>query len=175
VTELVETFRGALVNSFTEHLSGHPAGIISIVASAASRPASTRVALHRAGPFADPPAALTAATYIRISSETGNEGPDYAVTAVQLTQAATGAPIDLSFTSPSLPLLNSIFQAQDTAVRIPALRLWARARADGHRSGTVLTGTFSGLSVGSFAENLSGAVSGTATLVARVKRTSGGV
>ena len=174
VTEFVETFGGAALSSFTEHMSGQPAGIISVVASAASRPASTPAALRRAGPFADSPGALTATTYIRISHAGRNPAPGYAVTDVQVAQATVGAPLDLTLTSSSLPLLNSIFQAQDTAARISALRLSVRATADGHRSGTALTDTFSGLSVGSFAENLSGSVSGTATLVARVKRTSGG-
>jgi len=173
-TALVDTFGRAVVSSFTEHLSGHPDGNVSLMLPAASHLVSAPATLNRAGRFADPPAALTAATYIRISSETGNEGPGYAVAAVQLTQAATGAPIDLSFTSSSLPLLNTIFQAQDAAVRIPVLRLSVRAGAAGHRPAAALTDTFSGLSVGSFAENLSGAVSGTATLVAGVKRTSGG-
>jgi len=48
--------------------------------------------------------------------------------------------LDLRFSAPSLPL-------------------------SGDRFATALTHTFTGLSVGSFAENLSGSLSGTATLV----------
>jgi len=177
VTELVDTFGRAAVGSFAEHLSGQPAGNVSLVLPANSRLASTPAALGRAGPFADPagsPGALAAQAYIRIRSGAGNEEPSYSVTGVELSQTGPGNPLDLSFTSSSLPLLNSIFQAQDAAVRIPVLRLSVRATAAGHRPATALTDTLSGLSVGSFAENLSGSLSGTVTLVARVKRTSGG-
>jgi hypothetical protein len=88
------------------------------------------------------------------------------VTAVQLSQGASGGPLDLRFTTPSLPLLDGIFRDQGNAVTIPVLTLTVRSGESGHRFTTALTHTFTGLSVGSFAENLSGSLSGTATLVA---------
>jgi hypothetical protein len=97
----------------------------------------------------------------------GTGTPSYAVTAVQLSQEASGAALDLRFTTPSLPLLDGIFRDQGNAVTIGVLTLTVRAGESGHPFATALSYTFSGLSVGSFAEDLSGAMSGTATLVIR--------
>ena len=72
----------------------------------------------------------------------------------------------LSFTTSALPLLNGIFRDQGAGVSIPVLTLSVRAGEAGRPFATALTYTFSALSVGSFAEkNLSGSLSGTATLV----------
>jgi hypothetical protein len=85
------------------------------------------------------------------------------VTAVSLAQARRGGPLQLTFTTSALPLLSAIFQAEGAGTPIPALTLSVRA-GTGSRA---LWHTFSGLTVSSFAETLSGSVSGTATLVVR--------
>jgi len=87
----------------------------------------------------------------------------FPVTAVSLSQAAPRGPLNLSFTTSALPLLQGIFQAEGAAAAIPVLTLSVRAG----ESASLLRHTFSGLSVSSFAENLSGSPSGTATLVVR--------
>ncbi len=76
-----------------------------------------------------------------------------------ISQAASGAPLDLSFTTSALPLLDGLFEGLGAA--IPVLTLSVRC---GTR-GLLLSRTFSGLSVGSFAEKRSTSLSGTATLV----------
>ena len=53
----------------------------------------------------------------------------YAVTAVSLSQPAPGAPLDLSFTTSALPLLDGIFQDEGAVAAIPALTLSVRDRA----------------------------------------------
>jgi hypothetical protein len=81
------------------------------------------------------------------------------VTAVTISQAASGAPLDLSFTTSALPLLDGLFE--DLGAAIPVLTISVRAGA----RGLLLSRTFAGLSVGSFAEKRSTSLSGTATLV----------
>ncbi len=91
------------------------------------------------------------------------DGASYSATAVSVSQGSAGDPLDLSFTTTAPPLLDGIFQAEGADARIPVLTLSIRS---GTR-GLLLSRTFSGLSVSSFTENLSGSVSGTATLVVR--------
>ena len=153
-TELVDTFTTAVVTSFTEHLSGAPAGTISLTLP----PASTAGAVQRAGPFGSLAGPSAAA-----SVNTGTAASSYPVTAVTLSQAAPGTPLDLSFTTSALPLLQSIFRTQGAGAAIPVLTLTVRTEA----GGSALWHTFSGLTVSSFSENLSGSLSGTATLVVR--------
>jgi hypothetical protein len=147
-----ETFSAAVVTSFEEHLSGPPSGRISLLLPGGSGAAGTR---RDAGPFSGPPASGPAR--VDVTMEPG--GPSYAVTAVTISQAASGAPLDLSFTTSALPLLDGLFQGLGAA--IPVLTLSVRSGA----RGLLLTRTFSGLSVGSFAEKRSTSLSGTATLV----------
>jgi cellulose synthase/poly-beta-1,6-N-acetylglucosamine synthase-like glycosyltransferase len=161
-TEFVDTFGTATVASFSEHLSGPPTGTVSLALPAVSHVVSTPAALQRVGPFAGLSGpALTTKVYVTM----GTGAPSYPVTAVLLAQAAPGGPLDLRFTTPSLPLLDGIFRDQGNAVTIPVVTLTVRSGESGHRFATALTHTFTGLSVGSFAENLSGSLSGTATLV----------
>jgi len=120
--------------------------------------------LQRVGPFAGLPGpALATKVQVTMGTAGGTETPSYAVTAVQLSQAASDAPLDLRFTTSSLPLLEGVFQGEGVT-GIPVLTLSVRAGEDGHLSATALSYTFSGLSVGSFSENHSGLLSGTATL-----------
>jgi cellulose synthase/poly-beta-1,6-N-acetylglucosamine synthase-like glycosyltransferase len=161
-TEYVDTFGAASVASFSEHLSGPPAGTVSLALPAVSDVVAAPGALQRVGPFAG----LTGpALATKVDVQMGTGTPSYAVTAVQLTQKAPGAALDLRFTTPSLPLLDGIFRDQGNAVTIPEFRLTVRSGQSGHPFATALTHAFFGLSVGSFAENLSGSLSGTATLV----------
>jgi hypothetical protein len=95
----------------------------------------------------------------------GGSAVSYAVSAVQLTQAASGAPLDLKFTTSSAPLLDTIFHDEGAAAAINDLTLTIRAGGGGQPFDKALTYTFGQLSVGAFAENLSGSLSGTATLV----------
>ena len=165
-TESVDTFGTAAVTSLREHLSGMPTGTVSIMLPAVSHVVSAPAALQRVGPFASPGAAP--ATRVRVTRDaTGTTGaPSSAVTAVQFAQRAPHAPLRISFTTSSMPLLNGIFKDQGAGLSIPVLTLTVRAPNTGHPFATALTYTFSGLSVGSFAEkNVSGALSGTATLV----------
>src|ERR1039458_3322948 len=163
-TEFVDTFGTAAVASFKEHLSGTPAGTVSLALPALSHVVSAPGPLQRVGPFAglSGPALAT-----KVSVTMGTGAPSYAVTAVQLSQTGSHAPLDLRFSTSSLPLLDGIFRDQGAAASIPVLTLSVRAGGGGHPFATALTYTFSGLSVGSFAENLSGSLSGTATLVSR--------
>jgi cellulose synthase/poly-beta-1,6-N-acetylglucosamine synthase-like glycosyltransferase len=162
-TELVDTFGGGTVASVAEHLSGTPAGRVALLLPAASEVASTPGTLQHAGPFAAlgaAPGGSAAAAAAKSYVSLGGGAPSYAVTAVSLSQAASGAAVRLTFTTSALPLLSGIFQAEGDGAPIPLLTLSVRG-------GPVLSHTFSGLKVSSFAETLSGAVSGTATLVVR--------
>jgi hypothetical protein len=143
-TELVDTFAAGTVTSVAENLSGTPAGRVALLLPAASDVASTPGTLQHAGPFAAPSGGSAATAYVSL----GGGAPAYAVTAVSLSQAASGAAVRLTFTTSALPLLSGIFQAEEAG-------------------GPVLGQTFSGLKVSSFAETLSRSVSGTATLVVR--------
>jgi hypothetical protein len=159
-TELVDTFASAVVSSFQEDLSGTPAGRVSLVLPAVSHPVRTPGALERAGPFA-PSAPSAAQAYVTLDPAAA---PSHPVTAVRLTEAAPGAPLGLGFATSSLPVIEGIMRYQGAAAAIPALTLSVRA---GGRD--QLTCTFSGLGISSFAENLSGSLSGTAMLVVRQK------
>ena len=154
-----DTFGSASVTSFKEQLSGTPTGTVSLALPAVSDVVSTPGALQRVGPFAG---LLRPALATKVYVTTGTGTPAYAVTAVQLSQAAPGAALDLGFTTSSLPLLDGIFRDQGDAVTIPACSRSPSAPGTAASFATALTYTFSGLSVGSFAENLSGSLSGTA-------------
>ena len=161
-TELVDTFATAVVTSFSEHLSGAPAGSVSLTLPAVSKVASTPGTLRHTGPFAPlsgPSGGAAAKAYVNLGTGT----PSHAVTAVSLSRAAPGAPLDLSFTTSALPLLDGIFQAEGASTAIPVLTLSVRDGAGGR----LLWHTFSGLNVSSFAEKRSGSLSGTATVVVR--------
>ena len=109
-TERLETFATAAVTSFSEHLSGAGAGSVSLIIQTASDVASTPVTLRHIGPFAtlpSPSGARNATAYLTLGGGT----PSYAVTAVTLSQTASGAPFNLTFTTSALPLLEGIFQA----------------------------------------------------------------
>jgi len=160
-TELVDTFATASVASLSEQLSGTPTGSVSLLLPAASDVTTSPGTLQDIGPFAALPEAPTAAAQVTLTDTAGGT-PSYPVTGVSLAQAASGAPISLSFASAALPLLGGIFHAQNAATAIPVLTLSVRAGANGGQLGH----TFSRLSVSSFAENLSGSVSGAVTLVA---------
>jgi len=154
-TERVDTFATAAVGSFKEHLSGMPSGNVSLLLPPVSQMSSTPGTLPRSG--------SSVASMAKASVTLGAAGPpasSYAVTAVSLSRAASGAPLNLSFTTSAVPLLNRIFQAQRAS--IPALTLSAYIGTGAGR----LKYTFSELRVSAFAEKRSGAISGTTTLVA---------
>jgi hypothetical protein len=165
-TESVDTFGTAAVAAVKEHLSGAPTGTVSLTLPTLSHVVSTPAQLQRVGPFAGL-SGPAVATDVHVTMETSDETetPTYAVSAVQLTQAAAHDPLKLRFTTSSLPLLDGLFQDQGGAASIPVLTLSVRASEGGRPFTTALTYSFSGVSVGSFAENLSGSLSGTATLV----------
>ena len=126
-TEFVDTFGTAAVTSFREHLSGTPTGTVSL-ASARGEPrdqhaggAAARRPLRRGIPGAT---ALAAKVHVKMGTA---RDASYAVTAVELSQAAPRAPLDLRFTTSSLPLLDGIFRDQGAGVSIPALTLSVRA------------------------------------------------
>jgi hypothetical protein len=164
-TESVDTFGTATVASVREHLSGTPAGTVSLALPVLSHVVSAPAQLQRVGPFAglSGPAVATEA---RVSMETADdtETASYTVTAVQFSEAAAHHPLKLRFTTSSQPLLDGLFQDQGATASIPVLTLSIRASTGGHPFTTALTYSFSGVSVGAFAENLSGSLSGTTTL-----------
>jgi cellulose synthase/poly-beta-1,6-N-acetylglucosamine synthase-like glycosyltransferase len=153
-TERVATFAAATVTSFSEHLSGRSSGSVSLLLPTVSDMSTTPDTLRHVGPFSGSAGTLTAKAYVN----TGAGAPSYAVTAVALSQAAPGAPLDLSITTSALPLLQVIFQGRGGG--IPVLALSVRDGAGVSR----LWHTFSGLSVSTLAEKRSGSLSGTATL-----------
>ena len=88
----------------------------------------------------------------------------YAVTAVELSQAWLGAAVNLSFTTASPALLSAIFRYGGAAARIAVITLTVGALAGFPLQADVYVRR---LAVGSFAEGLSGAASGAATLAVR--------
>src|ERR1700689_4417749 len=122
-TEFVDTFGAAAVASVKENLSGARAGTVSLALPAVSQVVSTPAALQRVGPFAGLSGAALAT---KASVTMGSGTPSYPVTAVQFSQAAPGGPLDLRFTTPSLPLLDGIFRDQGNAVAIPVLTMTVR-------------------------------------------------
>jgi hypothetical protein len=162
VTERVDTFATALVTSMAEHFSSTPTGSVSLLLSPGSDMTSTPGTLQHAGAFPPLSAAPTTRAYVTLGT-TGRRGSSYAVTAVSLSQAATGAPFDLGFTTSAMPLLHGMLQARGAGSSALTLSV---------RTGTgagMLRHTFSGLSVRSLAEKRSGSLSGTATLAAAAR------
>ena len=155
----VETFKTASIASMAERLSGTPSGSISLLLPAGSDVTNAPDALRHTGPFAPASAAPVTQAYVTL----GQGSPSYAVTAVSLAQPKADAPVNLTFTTSAQPLLHRLFGAEGAAAAIPALTISVR---DGTGAG-LLTYSLSGLSVTSFAENLSGQVTGTATLTGR--------
>ena len=163
-TELVDTFATAVVTSFDGHLSGTPTGVVSLMLPALSKVISTPATLRHIGPFVPKPrpsGSSDTTAYVAIDGSRGTGAPSHAVTAVELSQAEFHGPVDLSFTTSSLSLLDGIFRDEGSAAGVPALTLLVRDRP----STTALQGTFSRLSVVSFREDMSGSVSGTVRLV----------
>jgi cellulose synthase/poly-beta-1,6-N-acetylglucosamine synthase-like glycosyltransferase len=156
VTKLVDTFSTAVITSVVEPVPGAPMGTVSLLLPAASGVTDTPAALQDPRLFAPVSAGPTSRAYVSL----GDGLPSYPVTAVSLSRAALGAPLNLSFTTAAPPLLERILQAQDAASGLPALTLSVR---DGTADSPVRR-TFSRLSINSFAENLSTPFSGTASL-----------
>jgi hypothetical protein len=168
-TELVETFTTGQLTSFTEHLSGTATGSVSLVLPAASHLTITPGTLRHAGPFAPITGRTTpAATAYAALHSPGAAPAAYPLTAVTLTQAAPHAPINVRLTTAAVPLLEGIFRGQRPAV-IRALTLSVRAGGGGGPPPTVLAYTFVRLSVSSLAEHRARSLSGTASLVARLR------
>ena len=156
-TARLDTFATATVTSLAEDFSGTPAGTVSLLLPPASQMTSSQDTLQRVGQFAR----LSAAPSTQANVTLGQGLPSYAVTAVNLSESAAGSGIGLRFTTSALPLLDRIFHAQGTAGAIPVFTLSVR----GGPGGGLLRQTFSRLSVVALAENLSGTLSGAATLV----------
>ncbi len=62
-------------------------------------------------------------TYLRLGTGTRTAARAYAVTAVELSQASSGAAMNLSFTTASPALLSAIFRYEGAAARIPVITL----------------------------------------------------
>jgi cellulose synthase/poly-beta-1,6-N-acetylglucosamine synthase-like glycosyltransferase len=164
-TQLVETFDSAVVASCIEQLSGVAKGSVLLVLPATSHMVSSPGALEQAGPFAAR-GGSSGASAAKVSVSLGGKGAHrYPVTAVSLSQTAAGGPIDVDFTTSSLPLLEGIFRDEGSG-GIARLSLFAEG-GGGRRSAVTVKETLSGLSVSSFAQDLSGSPSGTAELVVR--------
>ena len=166
-TELVDTFGATVITSFTEHLSGTSAGDVSVMLPALSHVISAPGVLQRIGPFAGPAGpsgAPDGPAQVTIGASRGTGGAGQPVLGAELSQAELLGPVDFSFSTSSLSLLDLIFHEESTGSGIPVLSLAVRDRMRGGPSSVPLTATFSHLSVVSFAENLSGSVSGTVRL-----------
>jgi len=166
-TELVDTFATTVVTSFDEHLSGTPTGSVSVMLPALSKVISRPATLRHIGPFAPkstPSGASQASAYVAIGASHRAGMPTHLVMAVELSEAQPGGPVELSFTTSSLSLLDGIFRDEGAAVGVPVLTLSVRDRSRGRPSAAALKDTFSRLSVLSFREDLSGSVSGTVRL-----------
>jgi hypothetical protein len=168
-TELVDTFTTGQLTSFTEHLSGTPTGSVSLVLPVASHLTTAPGTLRRAGPFARAagPAAPAAKVYVALRGARRTGVPFHPVAGVTLTLAAPHAPLNVGFTTAALPLLAAIFYHEGAAAPIAALTLSVQVGGGSRPARTAFIYTFSRLSVSSFAENLSGSLSGTTTLTAR--------
>jgi cellulose synthase/poly-beta-1,6-N-acetylglucosamine synthase-like glycosyltransferase len=163
-TEAVDTFGATTVTAVKEHLSPMPAaGSVSLTLPAQSHVLAAPAALQRVGPFGPPTTAAATEAFVTMGAH--GSSASYAVSAVQLAQTASGAPLDLKFSTSSVPLLDTIFHDEGTGATINDLTLTIRAGGGGQPFDKALTYTFAQLSVGAFAENLSGSLSGTAALV----------
>jgi hypothetical protein len=165
-TELVDTFAVGSVASFTEHLAGIPGGRVTLVLPAVSQVISSPLQLRRLDLVTRFPSSSTTpvtTAYLNMANVAGPAGPGHALTGMAVSQAAPRAPIDLTFTTSSVSLLSGVFRDEDAG--IPVLTVYLRAEVTGSPQATAMQDTFSGIRVTSFAENLSGSVFGTATLV----------
>jgi hypothetical protein len=157
--ERVYTFATGDVTAMADQFTGAPSGNVTLLLPGASNMTSTSPRAGRDARFAVVPAAPTSWAYVSL----GHGSPNYTVTAVSLSQAGSGGPLALSFTTYALPLLNRIFQAEGATATIPRVTLSVGDSAPGG----MLSHTFSKVSVSAFAESLSGPLSGTATLTGR--------
>jgi len=167
-TELVDTFASGSVTSFTEHLAGTPAGTVSLVLPAVSKVTSSLSMLQRMdvlADFSDSSGTPYAGAFLNLGAVAGPAGPGHALSALEFSEAAPGAPIDLTVTTSSQLLLTGIFA--DEGAFVPVLTVNVRAGSKGHPLAMAMLDTFSGLRVVSFEEDLSGSLSGTATLALR--------
>jgi hypothetical protein len=167
-TELVDTFAGGAVTSFTEHLAGVPAGSVSLVLPAVSQVISSPSALQRIDSLTDfsgSPGASVTGAFLNLGAGPGPAGPGHALSVMDVSQTAPGAPIDLTISTSSQSLLSGIFS--DEAANVPMITVSVRTGATGYPLAPALQDTFSGLRVVAFEENLSDSVSGTATLALR--------
>jgi hypothetical protein len=163
-TEVVETFATAVVSSFDEHLSSKPTGTISLLLPAASRVESAPATVQGVTELADP-SSQAATSAVKVYVRVAPTGGTHAVTFVELSQTAARAPVTFSFATSSRSLLDAIYHGQGSSAGLPFLRLAVRTGGGGRPFAIALTDTFSNVSVGSFAANLSGPFLGTATLV----------
>jgi len=161
-TERVDIFPTGVVTSLAAQVSGTPTGRVVLLLPGASELPNTPDTLRHAGPFAPLAAAPATRAYVTL----GEGSPSYVVTAVSLSQAASGAPVTLSFTTSAVPLLQRIFEAEGSAAEVPVLTLSVHHDA----GGSLLSHTFAKLRVSSFTQNLSGPLSGTATLAVAPRR-----
>jgi cellulose synthase/poly-beta-1,6-N-acetylglucosamine synthase-like glycosyltransferase len=167
-TELIDTFASGAVTSFTESLAGMPAGSVSLVLPAISQVTSSPAMLQRIdvlADFSDPSATSHASAFLNMGAVAGPAGPGHALSAIEISEVAPGAPIDLTVTTSSQLLLTEIFA--DEGGVVPVLTVNVRAGTRGNPLATAMLDTFSGLRVVSFEEDLSGSLSGTATLALR--------
>jgi cellulose synthase/poly-beta-1,6-N-acetylglucosamine synthase-like glycosyltransferase len=167
-TELVDSFAGGVVTSFTEHLAGVPAGSVSLVLPAVSQVISSPSALEHIDSlteFSGSSGTSVTGAFLNLGAGAGPAAPGHALSVMDVSQTAPGAPIDITIATSSQPLLSGIFS--DEAASVPMITMSVRTGTRGHLLATALQDSFSGLRVVSFEENLSDSVSGTATLALR--------
>jgi cellulose synthase/poly-beta-1,6-N-acetylglucosamine synthase-like glycosyltransferase len=159
-TESVDNFPFASVTAFKGQLSETPTGTVTLTFSGAASVVSSAAALNRTGPFVDTSTGPAAKAYAATPQAGAGGTPPAALSAVQVAQKKPGAPLNLSFTTSSLALLDEMFQSQGTAYGVPL-----KLSVTSGKGKAPLDITFPSLDVGSFTEdNRSGMLSGTATL-----------
>jgi hypothetical protein len=161
-TKLVDTFGTAVVTSVTEPIPGARKGTmipgtVSLLLPVASAVTQTPPTLQDAGLFA--PVSLGRPTTVATVS-LGDGLPAYTVSALSVSRAALGAPLNVSFSTTAPPLLDRLMKAQNTASGLPAVTLSVQHRG----ASRPVRSTFARVTVDSFAENLSKPFSGAASL-----------
>jgi cellulose synthase/poly-beta-1,6-N-acetylglucosamine synthase-like glycosyltransferase len=171
-TELADSFESAKVTSFTESLSGPPAGIVWLSLSPFGHLLTSAKSLAGLGPFARTPVASRASVarvYLKLGP-TRSKSSYYPVTAAVLSQMTPAAPgsltrLSLSFGTSSLTLLNNVLRESGPGRQIPGLSMLVRKTgSEGAGATTEVAYSFSKAVVASFDENLSGAPTGKITL-----------
>jgi hypothetical protein len=158
--ESIADYAGAMVTSMTEQLSGSPSGEISLRLPATGALTAASSSGQRIAEVGSESSAEATRTYVRL----GRGRQAYPVTGVTVSQGITGGPLSLAFTTSAQSLLERLYEANSSGATVRLLRFTARG---GGPSLGPLRQDFKRMAVTAFAENLSGQLSGEATLMSK--------